>query len=135
MDRAKTAAREQAEAPASATGQRWIDQRRFDEMARGVKGSPALREKATKASGCLTSRRSARTLEADARNMTTLRGHMLQAQSQAAHDATQNRQIEAQERTRKDALRAQLAGKPLEIAKFNADRRLRRDQERRATLQ
>ena len=132
VDRAKTAAREQAEALASATqGNAGSINARFDEMARGVKGSYSAKGKGNESKRLLDiETQRANALEADARNMTTLRGHMLQAQSQAAHDATQNRQIEAQERTRKDALRAQLAGKPLEIAKFNADQeKLRRDQE------
>lgn len=132
VDRAKTAAREQAEALASATqGNAGSINARFDEMARGVKGSYSAKGKGNESKRLLDiETQRANALEADARNMTTLRGHMLQAQSQAAHDATQNRQIETQERTRKDALRAQLAGKPLEIAKFNADReKLRRDQE------
>ena len=132
VDRAKTAAREQAEALASATqGNAGSINARFDEMARGVKGSYSAKGKGNESKRLLDiETRRANALEADARNMTTLRGHMLQAQSQAAHDATQNRQIEAQERTRKDALRAQLAGKPLEIAKLNADQeKLRRDQE------
>lgn len=132
VDRAKTAAREQAEALASATqGNAGSINARFDEMARGVKGSYSAKGKGNESKRLLDiETQRANALEADDRNMTTLRGHMLQAQSQAAHDATQNRQIEAQERTRKDALRAQLAGKPLEIAKFNADQeKLRRDQE------
>lgn len=132
VDRAKTAAREQAEALASATqGNAGSINARFDEMARGVKGSYSAKGKGNESKRLLDiETQRANALEADARNMTTLRGHMLQAQSQAAHDATQNRQIEAQERTRKDALRAQLAGKPLEIAKLNADQeKLRRDQE------
>ena len=132
VDRAKTAAREQAEALASATqGNAGSINGRFDEMARGVKGSYSAKGKGNESKRLLDiETQRANALEADARNMTTLRGHMLQAQSQAAHDATQNRQIKAQERTRKDALRAQLAGKPLEIAKFNADQeKLRRDQE------
>lgn len=132
VDRAKTAAREQAEALASATqGNAGSINARFDEMARGVRGSYSAKGKGNESKRLLDiETQRANALEADGRNMTALRGHMLQAQSQAAHDATQNRQIEAQERTRKDALRAQLAGKPLEIAKFNADQeKLRRDQE------
>jgi len=123
VDRAKTAAREQAEALASATqGNAGSINARFDEMARGVKGSYSAKGKGNESKRLLDiETQRANALEADARNTAMLRGQSLQAQTQYNENATKNREISVRDAERRDALRAKLAGKPLDVAKSTAE--------------